>query len=113
MACRMRRTALIVKPGSSHTGVGRYARMLERGLRDCGVELRRAEPSVPPIPRAVDSVLRRTGVDARTFLSTYPVWASYPPADIYHLTSQNLASLLLARRPPGRVVITIHDILPY
>ena len=29
------------------------------------------------------------------------------------MTSQNLATLLLFRRPPGRVVVTVHDIIPY
>ncbi|MFN8500896.1 glycosyltransferase family 4 protein [Kouleothrix sp.] len=40
-------------------------------------------------------------------------WARYPRADVYHLTSQNLASLLLFRRPAGKVVVTVHDIIPY
>lgn len=109
----MSRTTLIVKPGSSHTGVGRYALMLERGLRDRGVALTRVAPSIPDIPGAADAVFRRLRVDPRAFLSTYPVWASYPPASVSHLTSQNLASLLLFRRPPGRVVVTVHDIIPY
>lgn len=107
------RVALIAKPGDSSTGVGRYVQMLHNGLRHAGIDAVRVAPSVPPLPHSSYALLRRLGVDAHTFLLNYPVWASYPPADVYHITSQNLASLLLFRRPPGRVVVTVHDIIPY
>ena len=54
-----------------------------------------------------------SGLDLAAFLTTYPLPAHYPSADIYHLSSQNLASLLRWRRLPGRVVVTVHDIFPY
>lgn len=107
------RTALVVKPGAPHTGVGRYARMLEQGLRDAGTDVVRVEPSAPPLPGVAAAALRRMGVDIRTFLLNYPVRATFPQADLFHFTSQNLASLLHARRPSGRIVVTIHDIIPY
>ena len=107
------KVALIAKPGGTSTGVGRYVEMLHRGLRDAGVEAARIAPSVPPLPGAGYAVLERLGVDLRAFLANYPIWAAYPRADLYHLTSQNLATLLLFRRPPGRVVVTVHDIIPY
>jgi glycosyltransferase involved in cell wall biosynthesis len=43
----------------------------------------------------------------------YPIWANYPETEIYHLSSQNLATLLLFRQPKGKVVVTVHDIIPY
>lgn len=107
------KVALIAKPGGTNTGVGRYAEMLHRGLRDAGVEATRLSPSVPPLPGAAYAGLRRLGVDPRAFLANYPVWAAYPEADVYHVTSQNLATLLLFRRPPARVVVTVHDVIPY
>jgi glycosyltransferase involved in cell wall biosynthesis len=107
------RIVLIAKPGGPQTGVGRYVQALHEHLREAGVEATRLAPALPPLPDAGYSGLRRLGVDLRAFLTNYPVWASYPPADIYHLTSQNLASLLLFRRPSGRVVVTVHDIIPY
>jgi glycosyltransferase involved in cell wall biosynthesis len=107
------RVALIAKPGGPNTGVGRYVHMLHEGLRELGIDAVRVAPSVPPLPQTGYSLLKRLRLDARTFLNNYPVWAEYPRADVYHLTSQNLATLLLFRRPPGRVVVTVHDIIPY
>jgi glycosyltransferase involved in cell wall biosynthesis len=105
--------ALIAKPGGANTGVGRYAQMLHHGLREAGVDAVRSAPVVPPLPGALYAGLRRCGADLRAFFTTYPVWANAPRADVYHLTSQNLASLLLFRRPRGHVVVTVHDIIPY
>ena len=107
------RTALIAKPGPLWTGVGRYVEMLEAGLRRQGVDVLRVAPVVPPLPLASDALLRRLGADLPAFFSTYPIWARHPPADVYHLTSQNLASLLFFRPPRGTVVVTVHDIIPY
>ena len=108
-----RRVALIAKPGGPNTGVGRYVAMMERGLSEAGLSVTRVAPSVPPLPHSVYRLLRHFKVDAQAFLNNYPVWGTYPHADVYHLASQNLASLLLFRRPRGRVVVTVHDIIPY
>lgn len=105
--------ALIAKPGGQHTGVGRYVHMLHQGLRQAGINAVRVAPTVPPLPDAGYRLLRRAGLDVRAFLLNFPIRAAYPHADVYHLTSQNLASLLLFRRPSGRVVVTVHDIIPY
>jgi glycosyltransferase involved in cell wall biosynthesis len=107
------RVALIAKPGGARTGVGRYVETLGRQLERAGAEVVPVAPSVPPLPGAGYRLLRRLGVDARAFLTNYPIWARYPAADLFHLASQNLASLLLFRRPPGPVVVTVHDIIPY
>lgn len=110
---RTLRVALIAKPGHAATGVGRYVEMLHTRLAAGGVDVVRVAPALPPLPAAAYDGLLRFGADLRAFLRTYPVWARYPPADVYHLTSQNLAALLILRRPPGRVVVTVHDILPH
>ncbi|MCG8351027.1 MAG: glycosyltransferase family 4 protein [Chloroflexales bacterium] len=107
------RSVLIAKPGHPNTGVGRYVRMLDHGLREDGVEVMQVTPVAPPLPDAAYASLRRLRIDLRSFLLHYPLWANYPPADVYHVTSQNLATLLLLRRPTGRVIVTVHDIIPY
>jgi glycosyltransferase involved in cell wall biosynthesis len=107
------RAALIAKPGGAHTGVGRYVRMLHQGLSAQGAAVERIAPMVPPLPNAAYSAIRRLGPDLRTFFLNYPLAAKYPSADVYHLTSQNLASLLLFRRPPGKIIVTVHDIIPF
>ena len=75
--------------------------MLHAGLRDAGVDIVRAEPTLPPLPNFSYRALSLIGRDLRAFLTNYPLWSRYPEADIYHLTSQTLASLLLLRRPAG------------
>jgi len=105
--------ALIAKPGDPTTGVGRYVQMLQRGLSEAGVAAVRIAPTIPPLPARGYTALQRLGVDARAFLANYPYRAAYPRAGLYHFTSQNLATLLLFRPPPGKVVVTVHDIIPY
>ncbi|MCU0495372.1 MAG: glycosyltransferase family 4 protein, partial [Chloroflexaceae bacterium] len=107
------RTALIAKPGGPNTGIGRYVWMIKRGLAGTDVDVVSVRPSLPPLWPAAYRMLQRSGLDVRTFLLNYPIWASYPAADVYHLASQNLASLLLFRPPPKPVIVTVHDIIPY
>jgi glycosyltransferase involved in cell wall biosynthesis len=113
MSQQSRQIALIAKPGGPNTGVGRYVQMLHQGLHEAGIDAERVAPTVPPLPQSLYRLLRRLGADARTFFLNYPIAAKYPSAEVYHLTSQNLASLLLLRRPPGKLVVTVHDIIPY
>ncbi|GAB4197960.1 MAG: hypothetical protein OHK0022_16650 [Roseiflexaceae bacterium] len=98
--------ALVTGPSVANSGAGRYTRMLTKGLPDSGVRSARFEPPPPELPGALG------GPRLRDLLRIYPLWANYPPAEIYHLTSQNLAGLLLFRRPSGHTVVTIHDMLP-
>lgn len=113
MVCLTMQIVLIAKPGDTNTGVGRYVDMLHGGLRQAGVTALRVAPTLPPIPQAGYTALRRLCVDLRAFLGNYPVWVNSPAADVQHLTSQNLASLLLFRRSKGKVVVTVHDIIPH
>ena len=107
------RIALIAKPGHENTGVGRYTAQLRAALEAQGHEVIVVHPTVP-LPRAlVQAVQRLLGWDLAAFFANYPVWANYPRADIYHITSQNLATLLLLRRPTGKTVVTVHDIIPW
>jgi len=108
-----RKVVLVAKPGAANTGVGRYVHMLQDGLRAADLDAVRVAPALPPLPRSVYASFQRARMDLRTFLLNYPIWITYPSADIYHLTSQNLASLLLFRRPKGRLIVTVHDIIPY
>jgi glycosyltransferase involved in cell wall biosynthesis len=112
-ATRLADVALIAKPGGRHTGVGRYVHMLEDHLSRSDVDAERVGPSLPPFGSLVHSIGARAGVDVRTFLTNYPVWAKYPKARVYHYTSQNLASLMYLRPPDGPAVVTVHDIIPY
>lgn len=96
--------ALVSGPITPNSGVGRYTRMLAKGLPDAGVRSTHFEPPPPELPGPLSN---RPAL--RELLRRHPLWASYPPADIYHLTSQNLAGLLLFCRPSGQTVVTVHD----
>ena len=104
--------ALIARP-ELDTGIGRYVQMLDHGLREAGVEAMMAAPTLPRFPDASYRALRLVGRDLDAFLRNYPLWSAYPDAEVYHLTGQTLASLLLLRRPKGGVVVTVHDLFPY
>lgn len=107
------RIALIAKPGHADSGIGRYTAQLRAALEAQGHEVVLVHP-VAPLPAAVVRGVRRLlGWDLAAFFDNYPVWARYPRADIYHLAGQNLATLLLVRRPPGVTVVTVHDIIPW
>jgi glycosyltransferase involved in cell wall biosynthesis len=97
------------------TGIGRYVHTLHAGLGEAGFEAGRFTPTLPLVRVASRRLLRLLGRDVRSVRThdIYPLWSGYPDADIYHLTSQTLASLLLLHRPKGRVVVTVHDIFPY
>jgi glycosyltransferase involved in cell wall biosynthesis len=107
------RVALVTEPLDERTGIGRYLDRLQAGLREAGVDVVRTSPTPPRLPSFIYRGFGLIGRDLRAFLTNYPLWSAYPPADTYHLTSQRLASLLLVGRPKGRVVVTVHDIFPY
>jgi glycosyltransferase involved in cell wall biosynthesis len=104
--------ALIAKPGHTHTGVGRYVQELERHLRAQAHQVTVVHPKIP-LPKGLISLGGRLGWDLQAFFNNYPLWARYPEADIYHITSQNLATLMHLSRPPGKTVITVHDLIPW
>lgn len=107
------RIALIAKPGHSSTGVGRYTNELATALEMLGHQVSIIHPRVP-FPswflRLANLLLRW---DLMAFFTNYPIWIAYPKADVYHLTSQNLATLMFFHRPPGKSVVTIHDLIPW
>jgi glycosyltransferase involved in cell wall biosynthesis len=104
---------LIAKRGYADTGMGRYANELTQSLQALGHEVHTVYPSVSLPSWFVRAIRRWLGWDLAEFLNHYPIWAYYPPADVYHLTSQNLATLMFFRRPPGPTIITVHDIIPW
>ncbi len=89
------------------TGVGRYVHALRTGIGKAGFDVVGSTPTLPSVLSPAHRILRLL----RRY--NYPLWSSYPDADIYHLTTQELGSLLILRRPKGPVVVTVHDIFPY
>lgn len=106
------RIQLIAKPDSGMTGTSRYTSGLYQGLREAGVDVRLTFPEPPPVPAPVVRGLRRLGMDLRAFFASYPLRAYLDDADVYHITTQTMATLLWFQRIHP-VIVTVHDIIPY
>jgi len=106
------RIVLVAKPGHEDTGVGRYARELSYAMIAHGHEVTIIHPLLPFPAFLLKSLKNLLNWDLQAFFHTYPIWVHYPEADIYHLTSQNLATLMFFHPPPGKTLVTVHDIIP-
>ncbi len=106
------KVALIAKPGHDDSGIGRYVQKLAPALRANGLDVALVYPTVPFPSWLFDLVEKLLHWDLHAFFLTYPIRISYPRADIYHFSSQNLASILVFRRPPGKIIVTLHDLIP-
>jgi glycosyltransferase involved in cell wall biosynthesis len=106
------RVQLIAKPDQRMTGLLRYALSLRDGLLAERVDVSLLHPSPPPIPGPIARGAMRLGLDPLAFFGSYPMHVQLNGADIYHLASQNLATVLLFQRIEP-VVVTVHDIIPY
>jgi len=105
------RVGLINKSTKTETGIGRYSAELQQSLKQAGVDVIEVNPIIP-LPKGFLGLINKLiGWDIETFFYNYPVWIRYPEADIFHLTSQNLATLMIFHKPPGRTVITVHDLI--
>jgi alpha-1,3-rhamnosyl/mannosyltransferase len=104
---------LVTRDEPGTTGTSRYAGRLGQDLRPLGIDP--LYLSTRPSGRAARALAlgRRARLDLNTFLAHYPLRLTWPAADVYHLTVQTYAGLLLLGPPPGPVVVTVHDIIPY
>lgn len=107
------RVCLVGREEPGTTGTSRYAGYLARDLRALGADLVFAATRPAGRVARTLAVARRVGIDLNTFLAQYPVALRWPRADVYHLTVQTYASVLLSAPPPGPVAVTVHDIIPY
>lgn len=103
--------SLITKSPDTVTGLGRYSSTLYHHLIEQGLEISCEFPHTP-LPAPVAQMGRRIGWDLPAFFRSYPVWSQFVPADLYHLTSETLASLLLLN-PLRPVVVTVHAFFTY
>src|SRR5262245_33933214 len=104
---------LTAKSEESMTGISRYTSDLWVGLQAIGLNTRLSFPNEVPIPRFIQRTLKHADLDVRAFFANYPFRVSIDHADIYHLTGQMLATLLLFQRFPGPVIVSVLDIIPY
>jgi glycosyltransferase involved in cell wall biosynthesis len=100
---------MVARTDSRTTGLARYVYSLHDAFQAAGHNVELVAPSSPPLPAKLYALLSRRGLDARTFFSNYPVRIQLEGADLCHITSQNLATLMQVRRMPPTVV-TVHDL---
>jgi|SRR5712692_2259454 glycosyltransferase involved in cell wall biosynthesis len=94
------------------TGTSRYVSSLLPELTRLGVDVHLMHPAMPlPLPGGWP--LRQAGIDISRFFAHYPLHMMRQDIDLYHLASQNLATLLMTQRFDRPVVVTVHDIIPY
>ncbi|MBE2234079.1 MAG: glycosyltransferase family 4 protein [Anaerolinea sp.] len=93
------------------TGLSRYSSILYQELQKTKIDIELVRPSVP-FSHSLGLLGRRLGIDPVTFLSNYPVMIEQKPVDIYHLSSENLASILMFSRIKP-VVVTVHAFFTY
>jgi glycosyltransferase involved in cell wall biosynthesis len=107
------RVALVVKRGPGATGTSRYAEWLRRELGPAGVSVEVAAPDPFPPWERPGRALAAAGLDLRAFFASYPFRAAVGQADLVHLTTQTLATLLVWQRWRRPTVVTVLDIIPY
>ncbi len=103
---------ILAKPTSGTSGTSRYARDLHRMLRAHGVAASIGSPAPTPRSYALRRMGQCIGADLGAFFASYPVRATLPPADLYHLTTQTMGTLLLTQPFPRPVIVTVLDLIP-
>jgi len=106
------RVQIIAKPGSTTSGTSRHASELYQGLQKLGDEVSMVAPSLHPLLRLPSRLAKPIGIDLEAFFASYPIYVSLEAADVYHIVTQTMATLL-SRHFPAPVIVTVHDIIPY
>lgn len=107
------RVQLITRRSNSMTGTSRYVNDLQSSLREVCIDVNCSTPNSPSTVQSFTRIVRAAGIDLAAFLESYPLHVKLNHADVFHITSQTMATLLLLRRFPGPVVVTVLDIIPY
>jgi len=104
---------LLVRQYPRMVGLARYTVSLVEYLTRLNVPFTCVEPAYPWPVQAANAIGKVLKKDLSTFLTTYPVSAPLNTAAVKHLTTQQMASLLSFRTGLNKVVVTVHDIIPY
>lgn len=104
---------LLIRRYTRMIGLARYTTSLQDYLSRIGIQYGLVEPGYPFPVRVSHSVLKRFGLDIKTFFSTYPLAANFEKGTIKHLTCQQMACMLTFNRKLFPVIVTVHDIVPY
>jgi len=104
---------LIAKCETGMTGTSRYTSDLFQGFQKIRLNAELTFPSQTIIPASIIRGFKSFHIDLETFFANYPLRVNLNGADVYHLTGQMLATLLLFQRFPKPIVVSVLDIIPY
>ncbi|MBN2148903.1 MAG: glycosyltransferase family 4 protein [Anaerolineales bacterium] len=104
---------LLIRQYPRMIGLARYTVSLLKYLTRLDVPYTCVEPAYPWSARAADAFGKVLGKDLNTFLTTYPVAAPLDTVAVKHFTTQQMASLFSFKPGVNKVVVTVHDIIPY
>lgn len=94
-------------------GLARYTEAIKRHLELAGISFRTVEPAYPFFAEIAHKVLHPLGYDFKAFFNIYPVSAQFSSSAVKHFTTQMMAFLYTFQPRLQKVVISVHDIVPY
>jgi glycosyltransferase involved in cell wall biosynthesis len=103
---------IISKPVTSMTGTARYTMELYCGLRAHGVDVTLTSPQPFTLP-VINPILQHFGIDSSAFFNSYPLFVAHTDANIVHIPTQTMATLLWLNPMRQPVVVTVLDIIPF
>jgi glycosyltransferase involved in cell wall biosynthesis len=94
-------------------GLARYTISLQENLARTGTNFSVIYPSYSPPVRWLHALAKPFGYDVKSFFTVFPLTASFNQEAVKHFTTQQMASLYFFQGGLSKVVITVHDIVPY
>ena len=104
---------LFVSCYQSMIGLARYSQALQKYLDQAGVDTKVLNPHHPFALQAAHKLLKPFGFNVHNFFNTYPIAGSFSKGAVKHFTTQMMAGLLTFKPRLEKVVISVHDIVPF
>jgi glycosyltransferase involved in cell wall biosynthesis len=103
---------LVSRPASTPSGLSRYADTLAYYLQKRHVPFHQRSTEMPAYLRPLAYLGNLVGYDLPTFFQNYPLGGRFSQGSVHHLTSENMASLLIFQ-PLKPSIVTVHGFFTY
>lgn len=107
------RVELFVSHYRSMIGLARHSQAIQKYLDQAGIDYSLVYPNFPLVVKAADRVLKPFKFGVQDFFNIYPISANFSKNSVKHFTTQMMAGLLTLQPNLTKVVISVHDIVPY
>ena len=94
-------------------GLARYTEAMKKHLSIAGVDHTLIYPQYPLPVAFSHRLLKPFGYNVHDFFNIFPVSAKFSEESVKHFSHQMMASLFTFKPNLKKVVITVHDIVPY